>query len=227
MVTGASRGIGLGLVRQLAARGDQVIAAVRAPDRASELAALAAASDGRIRTVACDVADDGSVRAFAAEVGDAAIDLLINNAGVYGGDAQGLDGVDWADAVRTFEINALGPLRVTLALRAALRRARAARVVHVTSGMGSIADNGSGGDYAYRMSKAALNMAGRSLAIDLRADRIISVVINPGWVRTDMGGAGATITVEQSVTGMLREIDALTLDDTGSFRNWRGGTYPW
>lgn len=228
IVTGANRGIGLGLVRHLAARGGAVIAATRDPDRAIELAALAAGAGGRVRLVACDVGDGDSVRRFAAAIGDEAVELLINNAGVYGGDEQSIHGIDYADAATTFAVNALGPLRVTLAVLANLRRARPlAKVVHVTSGMGSIGDNGSGGDYAYRMSKAALNMAARNLAIDLRRDDIASVVINPGWVKTDMGGPGATISVDESVSGMLREIDQLTLADTGTFRTWRGGQYPW
>ncbi|HVV82872.1 MAG TPA: SDR family oxidoreductase [Kofleriaceae bacterium] len=226
VVTGASRGLGLGLVRHLAARGD-VLAAARDPGGARELAELAAASHGKVRVLACDVADDDSVRRFAAAVGDTPVDLLVNNAGVYGGDEQSVRGVDFEDAVRTFQTNALGPLRVALALLPNLRRARGAKIVSLTSGMGSIADNTSGGFYAYRMSKAALNMAARGLAVDLRKDGIISVVINPGWVQTDMGGAGASIDIDTSVTSMLREIDALTLADTGTFRNWRGGTFAW
>ena len=226
IVTGANRGIGLGLVRHLATRGDQVIAAARDPGAARELTALAAASPGRIRVVACDVTDEAGLRALADAVGDDDVHLLINNAGVYGGDEQTIDALDVAGAIRTFEVNALGPLRVTLALLPALRRGRA-KVVHVTSGMGSIGDNNGGGYYAYRMSKAALNMAARSLAIDLRRDRVISVVINPGWVKTAMGGLGASITVDDSVTGMLRQIDLLTLADSGTFRTWRGGEYPW
>lgn len=226
VVTGANRGLGLGLVRHLAARGEQVIAAVRDPASIGALADLAGGAAGRIRILACDVGDDASVARFAVEVADVPITLLINNAGVYGGARQSGDGIDFADALRVFDVNALGPLRISLALLPNLRAGRA-KVVHVTSGMGSIGDNGSGGDYAYRMSKAALNMAARCLAIDLRDDDVISVVINPGWVQTDMGGADATITVDESVTGMLREIDKLTLADSGTFRNWRGGTYPW
>jgi len=227
IVTGANRGIGLGLVRQLAARGGELVAATRDPDRATELAALAEQSDGRLRVLACDVADDDSVRRFAGEVGEVAVELLVNNAGVYGGATQSIDGIDFADAVTTYQVNALGPLRVTLALLPNLRRAANAKVVHVTSGMGSIGDNGSGSFYAYRMSKAALNMAAKTLANDLRGDGVTCAVINPGWVRTDMGGPSAAITVDESVTGMLREIDALTLAETGTFRDWKGGTYPW
>lgn len=226
VVTGANRGIGLGLVRHLAGRGRTVVATAREPAHAAALSALTAG--GKVSVVACDVTDPAGVARLAAAVGDAPIELLVNNAGSYGGDAQSLGAIDHADCVRTFEINALGPLRVTEALLPGLRRHGAgARIISITSGMGSIGDNGSGGYYAYRMSKAALNMASRSLAIDLRRDGIISAVINPGWVQTDMGGPSAPTSVDDSVTGMLREIDALTLDDSGTFRNWKGGSYPW
>ncbi|HEU5059001.1 MAG TPA: SDR family oxidoreductase [Kofleriaceae bacterium] len=224
VVTGANRGIGLEMVRQLIARGDQVDAAVREPDRADALRALAAGD--RLRVHRLDVLDAGSIRELAAALGGAPVDLLVNNAGVYGGSRQHLPDIDIEDAVRTYRINALGPLQVTLALLPGLKAARG-KVIHVTSGMGSIADNRSGAFYAYRMSKAALNMMSRSLAVDLRGAGVASAVINPGWVRTDMGGASAPTAVEDSVRGMLREIDAFTLDATGAFLDWKGRPYPW
>jgi NAD(P)-dependent dehydrogenase (short-subunit alcohol dehydrogenase family) len=114
-------------------------------------------------------------------------------------------------------------LRVAVALRPNLRKG--SKLVHITSGMGSISDNTSGGYYAYRMSKAALNMASRSLAVDLKGDGIISVVINPGWVQTDMGGKSAPTPVDESVRGILREVDRATLADSGEFLNWKGNRY--
>jgi NAD(P)-dependent dehydrogenase (short-subunit alcohol dehydrogenase family) len=108
-----------------------------------------------------------------------------------------------------------------------LRRGSGKKLVHVTSGMGSIGDNASGGFYAYRMSKAALNMMSRCLAADLRGEGIVSVVINPGWVQTDMGGSSAPTTVQDSVAGILREVDRATLADSGEFLNWKGNRYPW
>lgn len=227
VVTGANRGIGLEFVRQLLARGDTVTAAVRDAPGARALNELRTSAGERLRVMACDVANEASVAAFAKAYGNDPLDLLVNNAGVYGGDAQSIDEMDFANAMRTFEINALGPLRVTLALRGQLARGHAAKVVSVTSGMGSIEDNTSGGFYAYRMSKAALNMTTRSLAVDLREDGIATAVISPGWVQTDMGGRGAPTPVDESVRGMLREIDALTIANTGSFLNWRGGGFPW
>lgn len=227
IVTGANRGIGLELVRQLAARGDQVVATARDPATASELAAVAAGAGGGVRVLRLDVADDASVQAFAGELGDVPVDLLINNAGVWGGRHQSLDDFDFDDAVATFEVDALGPLRVTLALLPALRRGAGKKIISLTSGMGSIGDNKSGGTYGYRMAKAALNMATVNLAHDLAGDGIVAAVINPGWVQTDMGGDTAPTAVADSVAGMLRVIDAASIEQSGHFLNWRGNEYPW
>jgi NAD(P)-dependent dehydrogenase (short-subunit alcohol dehydrogenase family) len=224
VVTGANRGIGFELVRQLHARGDEVHACVRQPDRAGELRALGAGE--RVRIHRLDLLEPDTVAALAADLGGAPVDLLINNAGVYGGARQHLPDIDFEDAVRTFRINALGALRVTVALLPNLKAARG-KVISVTSGMGSIADNKSGAFYAYRMAKAALNMMARSLAVDLRGAGVASAVINPGWVQTDMGGPSAPTPVAESVRGMLREIDAFTLENTGTFLDWKGRPYPW
>jgi NAD(P)-dependent dehydrogenase (short-subunit alcohol dehydrogenase family) len=224
VVTGANRGIGLELVRQLLARGDEVDAAAREPKEAGELSALAGGD--RLRVHRLDHLDPDSIQALAEALGGAPVDLLVNNAGVYGGTLQHLPKIDLEDAVRTFRVNALGPLQVTLALLGNLKAARG-KVIHVTSGMGSIAENKSGAFYAYRMSKAALNMMSRSLAVDLRGAGVASAVINPGWVKTDMGGPGAPTPVEESVRGMLREIDAFTIENTGAFLDWKGRPYPW
>lgn len=227
VVTGASRGIGLEFVRQYLARGDTVVAACREPARAAELASLCDAAGPRARVLACDVASDAGVAAFAAALGDVPVDLLVNNAGVGGG-WESLDKVTTDVALDTYNVNALGPLRVTRALLPHLARSAAPRVAHVTSGMGSIGDNGSGGAYAYRMSKAALNMASRNLAIELRPRKVVSVVINPGWVATDMGGANAPTPVRDSVAAMVARFDALTLADSGKFLDWkRPEGFPW
>jgi len=220
VITGANRGIGRELVRQLLERGDEVHACMRDPASGPPAAP-------KLHVHRVDVTDDAAVAALARELGDIAIDLVINNAGVYGGSQQSLRGVDFADAMRTFDTNALGALRVSLALLPHLKRGSAKKLVHVTSNMGSIADNTSGGFYAYRMSKAALNMMSRGLAIDLRGDGIVSFVINPGWVQTDMGGASAPTPVDESVRNILRVIDGATLADSGEFLTWRGGRFAW
>ncbi len=221
LVTGASRGIGLELVRQLRARGDEVIATVRDEKSAGPL------RDLRARVEICDVASEPSIAGLAARLGDAALDVVINNAGVWGGDKQSVTRFDAAEALRTYQTNALGPLLVSLALLPHLRRGTQKKLLHVTSGMGSIGDNSSGGSYGYRMAKAALNMASRSLAHDLKREGIASAVINPGWVQTDMGGSAAPTPVADSVAAILVRLGELTLETSGAFLNWRGGTYPW
>lgn len=225
VVTGANRGIGLELARQLIARGDEVVGGVRDPAKADELRALGAL------VLPLDVADGESVGAFAGAVGDVPVDLVINNAGSNGGPTQSLrqmaNDLSLSDTVDTFEINALGALRVSIAMLPHLRRGTGKKLLHVTSGMGSIADNKSGGYYAYRMSKAALNMMSMSLAVDLKGDGILSVVINPGWVQTAMGGGGAPTPVDESVRHILAQIEQATLADSGAFLNWNGKRYPW
>ncbi len=225
VVTGANRGIGLELVRQLVARGDEVDAACRRPEDAAELRAIAG-----VRVHRCDVGDGASVHAFAAELGSTdsgAIDLVINNAGVSGGQHQSLRDLDFAEAMRTFEIDALGPLRVAIALLPHVRRGGGKKLVAITSGLGSIADNRSGGFYGYRMAKAALNMAAKNLAVELRGEGIVSIVINPGWVQTDMGGKHAAVAVGDSVRGILRIVDSAGMEVSGEFFDWKGGRYPW
>jgi len=225
VITGANRGIGLELVRQLAARGDTVEAGARLPAEASDLEAIAKVSDDRVHIHACDVANDASVAEFGAAI-TSPVDVLVNNAGVMG-KMDSIAKLDLADATRTFDTNALGPIRVTRALLARLEEAKTRKVVHITSGMGSIADNSSGGAYGYRMSKAALNMANKSMSVDLGGRGFTCVVMNPGWVKTDMGGAGASTPVEESASKMIAIIDRLSASQNGEFLNYRGGTLPY
>ena len=226
LVTGANRGIGLEFVRQLTARGDAVEVVARRPERSSLLLELAQRFPSLVRIHAADVTNDYNVRALAKELEDVGIDVLINNAGVMGRLVP-LAEVDLEDVLHTFAVNAVSPLRVTRALLPSLRRGTARRIVHITSKMGSIDDNKSGGAYGYRMSKTALNMASRSLATDLRGEEMVSAVLHPGWVKTDMGGPGAMISAEESVQGLLRVIDGLTLAHSGRFFNYTGEEIPW
>ncbi len=219
VITGANRGIGLELVRQSLGWRDTVIAAVREPTHAKALQALAAESPG-LTILACDVSDDASVRDFANQV-TAPVDVLINNAGVMG-ETNDLASLDFDDALETYSINALGPVRVTAALLARLRQGTAKKVLNISSGMASIDDNSSGGSYAYRMSKAALNMATRNLAVDLKPDGIFVAAINPGWVKTDMGGQGAHIDVATSASGILKQLEGLSAKNTGTFLDYAG-----
>ncbi|MRG91205.1 SDR family oxidoreductase [Polyangium spumosum] len=226
VITGANRGIGLELARRYLDRGDHVDAAVRNPEAARELAALGRGAGGRLRILTCDVGDDTSVRTFATALGDVAVDVLINNAGILGKWVSLAD-LDFADVTRTVDTNAVGPLRVTAALLPHLRRSSMRKIVNMSSRMGSIAENTDGGAYAYRMSKAALNMANKSMSLDLRGEGFTVVVLHPDWVKTDMGGPDAPISVEESAAGIVALVDRLTIADTGGFFHFRGHTLPW
>lgn len=229
LVTGANRGLGLGFVQLWHEQGREVFALCRAPEKATQLQGLAAESGGRVQVFACDVGDPASVAAAGAALAEAtdSLDLVLNNAGMYGPRAGSLAELD-EDAIRqVFDINTLGPLRVTRALLPLLEKGSAPRLAHMTSLMGSIADNGSGGSWAYRISKAALNMANRNLAHELEVKGIPSVVIHPGWVATDMGGSGAPLSIRESVGAMAATLDAVTMEERGAFLDREGKPIPW
>jgi len=216
VVTGANRGIGLELSRQLAARGDTVIAACRLPSR--ELEGLGVRVEGGV-----DVADAASVASLAQRLAGSRVDLLINNAGIL--TRETLDDLDFERIRRELEINAMGALRVTTSLLPLLPRG--AKIGMITSLMGSMGDNGSGGSYGYRMSKAALNAAGVSLARDLAPRGIAVVMLHPGFVATDMTGGRGNVTPADSARGLLARLDALTLETTGRFVRATGEPLPW
>jgi NAD(P)-dependent dehydrogenase (short-subunit alcohol dehydrogenase family) len=220
LITGANRGLGLEFARQYAAEGWRVIGTARKPASADELNAL------DVRVLALDVADGDSVAALAAALDGQPIDLLINNAGIFPR-VNSLAEADFEDVARTYAVNTIGPMRVTRALLSNLKLGQGRRVVSITSGLGSIANNTGGRYYGYRESKAALNMFTRTLAAELAGDGFTCVVLSPGWVRTDMGGPNANLSPEQSITGMRSVIDQLTPSDSGTFRNWNGETIPW
>jgi NAD(P)-dependent dehydrogenase (short-subunit alcohol dehydrogenase family) len=221
VVTGANRGIGLELCRQLKAAGAEVIATARDPESATELQALSPA-----RIEALDVADPASVAAFADALGDTAVDLLINNAGI-GGPGAGIANLDIDEIARTLNVNSLGPLRVTQALLPNLLRGRRRIVAHISSNMGSIANNDQGGYYGYRASKTALNSFNRSLAHELRGRGFTCVVLHPGWVQTGMGGESAPLTPEASVGGLMRVLARLSPKHNGRFFDHTGAELPW
>ena len=208
LITGANRGLGLEFARQYLAEGWRVYAACRDPESASELRRLADGSDHKLHIITLDVTESTSVKAAAAELEGRAIDVLINNAGVGGPRGQGIGNIDYESWSRVLEVNTLGPMRVAEAFVNNVAQSQRKLIVTITSGMGSIADNTSGGAFAYRSSKAAVNMVMRSLAIDLAPRGITCVVINPGWVRTDMGGPQATLTTTDSVKRLRRDRDA-------------------
>ncbi len=216
VITGANRGIGLELARQSKERGDDVIAACRtASDELRELG---------VRVVeGVDVTTDEGVDLLVTALVGHSVDVLINNAGLL--TQESLDDLDLDRIRRQIEVNALGPLRVTAALLPSM--GQGSKVAMVTSRMGSIDDNTSGGSYGYRMSKAALNMAGKSLAEDLKARDIAVAILHPGFVRTDMTEGRGFVDPPESAAGLLARIDELTLQTTGGFWHANGERLPW
>lgn len=217
LVTGTNRGIGLEYCRQLQMRGDDVIAVCRSAS--DELKAL----NVQIETDV-DITSDASVAALVKKLGNRSIDVLINNAGII--ERVTLDNLDFESIRKQFEVNAIGPLRFTQALLSHLKTG--SKVVMMTSRMGSIDDNTSGGSYGYRMSKVALSMAGKSLSHDLKSRQIAVAILHPGLVKTRMTGfTDSGITPEESVKGLLARIDELTLENTGTFWHSNGEILPW
>ncbi|HUW72452.1 MAG TPA: SDR family oxidoreductase [Methyloceanibacter sp.] len=227
LITGANRGLGLEFARQYAADGWQVYATCRNPNSASELRKLADASDQNVQVLALDVTDLASIKAAAAALDGQAIDLLLNNAGVGGPRGQTIGNIDYDAWAKVLDVNTMGPLRVSEAFVENVARSERKLVVTLTSGMGSIGDNTSGGAFAYRSSKAAVNMVMRSLAIDLAPRGITCLVINPGWVQTDMGGPHGNLTPAESVTRLRRLIEGFGPSHSGMFFNHDGREYAW
>lgn len=217
LVTGANRGIGLEYCRQLQARGDQVIAVCRSTS--PDLEALGVRIEAGI-----DLASEAAIAGLVERLGGLQLDGLILNAGIL--HSMGLEDLDAEAIRRQFAVNALAPLLLVRALLEQLPRG--AKVALMTSRMGSIDDNSSGGSYGYRMSKVALNIAGKSLAIDLRPRGIAVAILHPGLVRTRMINFNPQgISPEESVRGLLARIDALTLDTSGTFWHANGQVLPW
>jgi NAD(P)-dependent dehydrogenase (short-subunit alcohol dehydrogenase family) len=226
LITGANRGLGFEFASQYAADGWRVFAACRDPAAASELQRLAQ-NKNMLSIVALDVTDGESVRTAARQHRDVSIDVLINSAGIAGASGQTTGNVDYDSWAHVLEVNTMGPLRVLESFIEHIARSERRLVVTITSGMGSLADNKSGGSIAYRSSKAAVNMMMRSAAIDLAPRRINCVLVNPGWVRTDMGGPKAPLSPRESVTAMRRIIETFGPKHSGKFYNHDGREYPW
>ena len=222
LITGANRGIGLEFTRQYAADGWSVIACCRKPSDAKELKAIA----GDVAIEKLDVASDSSITALAKTLKNRPIDVLINNAGIYGGkqDFGNTDAKDWLEVM---QVNVIAPLHMLEALAGNLAAGKEKKVLSITSKMGSIGDGPSGGGYIYRSSKTALNMVMASAAKDLKRHDITVIVAHPGWVATDMGGKGAPVTPKASVTGLRKILAGLKKSDTGKFFNYTGEELPW
>lgn len=216
VITGANRGIGYQLAKQYKDRGDDVIAAVRSSS--DELEALGVEVHEDV-----DITDDEKVLAFKRNLGDRNVDILLNNAGLL--TSEDMLDMDYDRIRRQFEVNTLGPLRLTHKLSALL--ARGSKVGIVTSRVGSMTDNGSGGNYGYRISKTAANMVGKNLAIDLEPRGIGVFLLHPGYVATEMVNFAGPTPPEVAAKGLIERMDNLTIEQTGSFWHAEGYELPW
>ena len=227
LITGANRGLGLEFSRQYLAEGYAVIAACRNPGAAHILQELERTARGVLSVIEADVGDTSSVKRAAASVPTPMIDILVNCAGVFGTGGDTIGSLDYDAWRAVFEVNVLGPARMCEAFIDQIARSERRLIVTITSGLGSLADNSTGGHIPYRTSKAAVNMLMRSAAIDLKPRGVTCVVVNPGWVKTDMGGPNAKLSPEESVGALRRLIAKIRPQDSGRFYNYDGREYPW
>jgi NAD(P)-dependent dehydrogenase (short-subunit alcohol dehydrogenase family) len=226
LITGANRGIGLKLSEQFAEDGWQVLACCRNPADAGELQAL---SDKglAIEIHALDVTNYEQMAALAGQLGDRPIDILLNNAGIYGSKGTGFGDIEAQEWRQVLEVNTIAPLMLVQAFVEQVAASRQKLVAVIGSKVGSIADNTSGGSYIYRSSKTAVNQVVKSLSIDL-ADRGISVIsLHPGWVQTEMGGPNAEISTDESVSGLKNILQTAGLGQSGQFIEYDGSSIPW
>ena len=224
LITGANRGIGLEFARQYAAEGADVIACCRAPEKADALNALA--KTGRLEVMALEVTSPNSVAALKAALGGRPIDVLINNAGVGGPRNEPRGAIDFDAWVETLKTNSIAPMLVSLALHDNLKAGKLKKLVTITSMMGSIANHG-GGAYAYRASKAAVNSVMHGLSKEWAKEGIAVGIFHPGWVKTDMGGAGAPVTPQDSVKGLRAQIARLNASNSGAYLDYAGKEIAW
>lgn len=224
LITGASRGIGLELARACAADGWRVHACCRRPEAAEELARALEGLDGRVHRL--DVTDATAIEALAAALAPEPIDLLVNNAGIFGGE-QDFGSVDYASWEQVWRTNVIAPCRVAEAFVPHVAASALRRMAFVSSISGSIASVDAGGGYIYQSSKTGLNMVVVNLARDLAARGITVLALHPGWVRTDMGGAQAPVSPEESIAGMRRVIAQSGPEHSGTLRDYRGEHLPW
>ncbi len=225
LITGANRGIGLGLTTEFLKNGWSVIAAARNPDGARDLWELETYHAKMLKLIRLDVSDIESIQNLSNILQNVPLDLLINNAGVLPDGAADINTVTASQLQQAFQINTIAPLLVTQACLKNLRLAKPGVVATITSRMGSIADNTSGGYYAYRSSKSAVNMVMTSLAHDVK--EVIPVLIHPGWVQTDMGGRSAPTSVHESQSGIYRVLTSIDETKRGAFLDFRGDPLPW
>lgn len=223
LITGAGRGIGLALVKELLQRGHQLFGSVRTSDDANRLSAELGSG---FTPLIFDVTDDQAVTKASSEL-ETALDVLICNAGIFGyRDTNTIDYTDYAEFARVLEINTVAPLRTVHAFLPHLRRGDKARVLTISSQMGMMSSQKSNA-IAYRASKAAVNKVMQGLATDLRPEGIAVQMLHPGWVQTDMGGNEADLSVEESASGIADRVESLTIDKSGTFVNYNGSPMAW
>jgi NAD(P)-dependent dehydrogenase (short-subunit alcohol dehydrogenase family) len=225
LISGANRGIGHELARRVASRGDRVTTSVRNEEARAGLAAKLAPLNANVSTLVFDVRDEEAIRAAAAQVSEP-IDVLVANAGVYGPQWQSTLDMDFAGALDLFSVNTLGPLRLAQAFLSQVRRTANPRIIFVSSVLGSMALEGSF-NIAYRAAKAGLNKIAQGLAADLKPGGVTVIALHPGWVRTNMGGPNAPLSVEESALGILETIDGLTPEKTAHFLDYQGSKIAW
>jgi len=224
LITGANRGIGLEFTKQYAAEGADVIACCRNPAKADALNALAKAAG--VKVMALDVTSPKSVEALKQALKGQPIDIVINNAGVGGPRSEPKGTIEFDGWVETLKTNSIAPMLVSLALHDNLKAGKAKKLVTITSMMGSIANHG-GGAYAYRASKAAVNSVMHGLSKEWAKDSIAVGIYHPGWVKTDMGGAGAPVTPQDSVKGLRAQIANLGAANSGAYLDFQGKEIAW
>jgi len=227
LITGANRGIGLEMVKYARQQGWRVFACCRNPHNAENLFNIAKLSNGQISVHIADMLELATIQALSYELRNDPIDILINNAGVYGSDKNRFGTVDVDSWLQTFQVNCVAPLKIVEAFAEQLFMGKRKLVACMSSKMGSTTDNSSGNSYIYRSSKAALNAVVKSLSIDLKEHGIISVALHPGWVKTEMGGPDAEITARESVESIFSHLMLLTIEDSGRFIDIDGSDIPW
>ncbi|PKG39169.1 SDR family oxidoreductase [Psychromonas sp. Urea-02u-13] len=224
VITGANRGIGLALTKKFLLLDKHVIATCRDINNAEQLTALS--THGKLTISALEVTSEASVSTFCEQLIGVKIDILINNAGTFGGNKQNTKEMDYTSWLETFSVNTLAPFRLSTALKTNLLLSDHPRIVSISSLMASLVGKGQG-SYAYRSSKAALNKVMQVMALEYKAENIIVCPVHPGWVKTDMGGSEADISVEQSRTCLVKLINNLTLEQSGRFWQWDGQELDW
>jgi NAD(P)-dependent dehydrogenase (short-subunit alcohol dehydrogenase family) len=227
LITGSSRGIGLEMAKYGMEQGWDVLACCRHPQQAEKLLSLAQLSNGRISVHVVDMLELSTIQALAYELRQDAIDILINNAGEYGSDRNQFGRVDVQDWLKTFQVNSVAPLKMSEAFIEQLSLGKNKVIACLSSKMGSMDDNTSGGSYIYRSSKAALNAVVKSMSVDLYDKNIKCVALHPGWVKTDMGGPNAEISTRESVTKIFNTLLSLKMEDSGRFIDIDGTDVPW